>query len=133
MLGVFHPLRHPRFGGAPLLQECELASPVGVVAFRRRPRPVGADGRGVAVPEFVEVVAGLDKEAERVDAVEMLEDEEVDFRWEGEEQWHALATEILWLWCFGIGSHRRTAGLLMSCLLGNASRRLGVSGVARFG
>lgn len=85
MLAAFSPLRHPRFGGAPLLRECELASLVRLVAFRRRPRPVGADGRGVAVPESVELAAGLDEEAERVDAVEMLEDEQVDFRWEGEE------------------------------------------------
>lgn len=79
--------------GALLLRDRKLASPVGV-AFRRR--PVGADGEGVVVPECVELFAGLDEEAEGVDAVEVFEDEEVDFGWEGEERWHGLGMEIFW-------------------------------------
>lgn len=104
---MFLPNWYSRFG-ALLLGESKLASPVRV-AFRRR--PVGADGEGVVVPECVELFAGLDEEAEGVDAVETFEDEEVDFGWEGEERWHGLGTEIFWTWWFGIGRYCRAAGI----------------------
>lgn len=133
MLSAFPPLGHLRFGSAPLLRDCELASPVRGVAFRRRPRPVDADGRRVAVPKCVELVTSLDEEAERVDAVEILEDEEVDFGWEREERWHALATEIFWLRCYGIGSHCRTAGIDDELLDWGSSEAIGCVGGARVG
>ncbi len=48
-------------------------------------RPIGADGEGVIKPTSTEAFTRLGEEAEGVDAVEMLEDEEVVFGWEGEE------------------------------------------------
>lgn len=66
--------------GISLLQKCEFASLVRVGL-----RPIGADGEGVIKPTSTEAFTRLGEEAEGVDAVEMLEDEEVVFGWEGEE------------------------------------------------
>ena len=52
--------------------------------------PIGADGEGVMKPQSTEVFARSGEEAESVDAVETLEDEEVDFAGEGKE------------WCGGL-------------------------------
>ena len=48
------------------------------------------DGESIVKPECVEMFAGLDDEAEGVDAVEALEDEEVDFRGQREEFYGGL-------------------------------------------
>lgn len=56
--------------------------------------PVGADGEGVMRPKSTEVCARLGKEAQSVDAVEVLEDEEVNFGREGEQWYGGLEIEV---------------------------------------
>ena len=109
--------------GISLLQKCEFASLVRMVL-----RPIGADGEGVIKPTSTEVLTRLGKEAESVDAVEMLEDEEVDFGGEGEEWCGGLEIEVRvwwagsnsklldWEW-FGTNRHESNVLRLLKVLL----------------